>query len=80
MKEEVTSDKASRFKRLAVRRVTESIKKMQLIGNLANRNNYSYNEEQVKQILEALDSELRHLKSRFRQETSTRSQGFYFKK
>jgi hypothetical protein len=80
MREETTSDKSNRFERLAERRVTETIKKMRLIGNLANRHNYSYTEDQVKQILEALDGELRHVKGRFRQETSVQSQGFSFKK
>jgi hypothetical protein len=73
-------DKASRFERLAERRVTETIKKMRLIGNLANRHNYSYSEKHNKQILDALESELRQLKARFRHETSLQSQGFSFKK
>jgi hypothetical protein len=80
MNNETTDDKASRFERLAERRVTETIKKMRLIGNLANRHNYTYSEEQVKQILEALDGELRHVKARFRQEISVLAQGFSFKK
>lgn len=47
MKSDRTGEKATRFERLAVRRVTETIKKMRLIGNLANRHNYSYNEDHV---------------------------------
>ena len=73
-------EKASRFERLAERRVTETIKKMRLVGNLANRHNYSYTEEHVKQIIEALDSELRQVKARFRQESSPKAQIFSFKK
>lgn len=80
MREETSVDKSSRFERLAERRVTETIKKIRLVGNLANRHNYSYTEEQVKQILEALDGELRNVKGRFRQETSAISQVFSFKK
>ena len=38
---------------------------MQLIGNLANRNNYDYTEKHVKQIIETLESELKMLKSKF---------------
>ena len=53
---------------------------MRLIGNLSNRHNYSYSEEHVKQILEALEGELRQVKARFRQETSLQSNGFSFKK
>ena len=77
---EHTNDKASRFERLAERRVTETIKKMRLVGNHANRNNYSYTEEHAKQILEALEAELRQLKARFRQETSQQTNGFSFRK
>ena len=80
MKGENTSEKASRFERLAERRVTETIKKMRLVGNLANRHNYSYSEEHVKQIVDALESELRQVKARFRQETSAQGQAFSFKR
>lgn len=80
MKEAPIGEKASRFERLAERRVTETLKKMRLIGNLSNRHNYSYTEEHVKQILEALEGELRQVKARFRQETSLPSDGFSFKK
>lgn len=80
MKEETTSDKASRFQRLAERRVTETIKKMRLVGNLANRHNYSYTEEHVKQIVDALEGELRQVKARFRQDNSAQAQAFSFKK
>jgi hypothetical protein len=74
------NDKAARFERLAERRVSETMKKMRLIGNLANKRNYTYTEEHVRQILDALEAELRQVKSRFRQETSTQNQGFSFRK
>jgi hypothetical protein len=77
---EHTNDKAGRFERLAERRVTETIKKMRLVANLSNRNNYSYTEEHAKQILDALEAELRQVKARFRQETSQQSNGFSFRK
>jgi hypothetical protein len=80
MNEQRNGDKASRFERLAERRVTETIKKMRLIGNLANRHNYAYTEEHVKQILDALEGELRQVKARFRQEASSQTQAFLFKK
>jgi hypothetical protein len=80
MNQQRTQVKADRFGRLAERRVTEALRKLRLIGNLANRHNYAYSDEQVKQVLEALESELRHVKARFRQETSVQSQGFSFRK
>ena len=80
MSVDLASRRASRFEHLAERRVTEVLKKMRLIANLANRRNYTYTEEQVKQILEALENEMRSLKARFRQETAAQSQGFSFRK
>ena len=80
MNSDAKNDKSSRFQRLAERRVTEVVKKMRLVGNLANKHNYTYTEDHVKQILEALETEIRFVKARFRQETSTQNQGFSFRK
>jgi len=60
--------------------VTEVLRKMRLIGNLANRRNYTYTEEHVKQMLDALETELRQVKARFRQESATPEKGFSFRK
>jgi len=77
---ELAKNKADRFERLAERRVTEVIKKLRLVANLANRRNYTYTEEQVKQILDALEVELRLVKAKFRQQTAVQSQEFSFRK
>lgn len=70
--------KLLRFERLAEKRVTEAVKKLRLIGNLANRHNYDYTESHVLEILEALESEVRHLRSLFRHETKGRKSVFSF--
>ena len=80
MNSESANAKGERFERLAERRVTEVVKKMRLVGNLANRRNYTYTEEHVKQILDALEAEMRLVKAKFRQETAVQSQGFSFRK
>jgi hypothetical protein len=80
MTEDAKSDKTLRFERLAERRVTEAVKKMRLIGNLANKRNYTYTDLHVKQILETLEDEVRQVKAKFRQETSTQAPGFSFRK
>lgn len=80
MNRDATSRKAERFEKLAERRVTEVVKKMRLVGNLANRRNYTYTEEHVRQILDALEGEMRQVKAKFRQETSTQAQAFSFRK
>ncbi len=72
-------DKASKFKRLAEKRVSDAIKKLRLIGNLSNKHNYTYSDDHVQQIIRALDAEMQLLKSRFREETDTKSFGFSFK-
>ena len=69
-----------RFERLAQRRVTETLRRLRLVGNLANRRNYDYTEDHVRQILEALEAEMRQLKQRFRQEEAASGHNFSFRK
>ena len=71
--------KAEKFKELAEKRVTDTLKKLQLIGNLANKNNYDYTDEQVKQIIYTLESEIKTLKLKFTEENKQRSTEFKFK-
>lgn len=73
------SDKLEKFEKLAEKRVTEAIKKFKLIGNLSNRRNYEYTDEHIKQIVEALEYELKILKNRFKEETSSKEYNFSFK-
>jgi len=54
-----------KFVSLAERRVTKAIKSLRLIGNLSNKTNYSYAEEDVRKIINALDNEIKSLKRRF---------------
>lgn len=72
--------KVNRFQRLAERRVNEVVKKMRLVGNLANKHNYVYTDEHVRQILETLEAELRQVKAKFKLETSPKPQIFSFRK
>ncbi len=74
-----TNEKEEKFERLAEKRVSDAIKKLRLIGNLSNKNNYSYTDGHVQQILKALESEMQLLKIRFKEETDTKSFGFSFK-
>jgi len=73
------SDKLANFERLAERRVNEVIKKLRLIGNLANRNNYAYSNQHAKQIIEAIEAEVRHLKAKFKDEEQP-GENFTFRK
>lgn len=76
----MSDEKRERFERLAEKRVTETIKKIRLVGNLSNKNNYDYTEEHAKQIIETLDNEIKALKSKFKDELGNTETTFSFKK
>ncbi|MDX9974319.1 MAG: hypothetical protein RBU21_15145 [FCB group bacterium] len=54
-----------KFVRLAEARTTRTIKEIRLIGNLSNRNTYSYHQADVEKIFQALEQELKLARSRF---------------
>lgn len=58
-------DKSSKFVELANRRVNKALKNLQLVANLANRQNYEFSEEQARKIVKALQSELDVVKQSF---------------
>jgi hypothetical protein len=58
-------DKKADFTRLAQRRTTTALKSIQVLGNLANTNNYDYDSRQVDKIVKALEAEVAKLKDRF---------------
>lgn len=58
-------DKSVKFVELANKRVNRAIKDLQLVGNLANKTNYEYTDEQAKKILRALQQEVDLLKHAF---------------
>jgi transcription elongation GreA/GreB family factor len=55
----------NKFVELAEKRVTRAIKDIRLIGNLSNKSNYDYTEDDVRKIIIALDSEVKKLRQRF---------------
>ena len=57
--------KSKKFIELANKRVNKTIKDIQLIGNLANKQNYEYTEQQAKKIVKALQQELDDVKQNF---------------
>ena len=54
-----------RFVDLAQKRVNKTVNDIRLIGNLSNKTNYSYTEEDVKKIYSALRTALDEMKVRF---------------
>jgi hypothetical protein len=58
-------DKKTKFVELANNRVNRTIKDLRLIGNLANKNNYEYDDAQTNKIIKALQDELDEVKRKF---------------
>ena len=58
--------KRKKFVELAEKRVINALKSISLIGNLANTNNYKYNEADIKKIIKALSDEVKEVESRFK--------------
>ena len=75
----MAQERIEKFERIAERRVIEAIKRLRLLGNLANKRNYSYTEKHVKQIISALESEMRDLRNKFQNDSSGRQIEFKFK-
>ncbi len=72
-------DKKEKFSELANNRVNKALNLMRLIGNLANKSHYSYSEEDSKQIISALESELKTLKSKFSKSKPNKDNKFSLK-
>lgn len=60
-----TRDKAAKFVELGTKRVNKAIKDIRLIGNLANKKNYEYTDEQARRIIKALQKEIDSVKQNF---------------
>jgi hypothetical protein len=58
------SDRA-KFTKLASARVSKALKDIQLIGNLSNRSNYDYTDDDVAKIFKAINDELTACRRRF---------------
>lgn len=64
--------KQERFKRLAELRGNRIIKDLRLLSNLSNRSNYSYTDEEVKAIFDAIDEEFKSTKQSFKRHNKRR--------
>lgn len=73
-------DKHERFLRLAESRTNTVIQKIHLIGNLANRSNYDYNENEVSEIFKAIELEIQRTKKMFEVEFLKKDNRFSFSK
>ena len=61
----MNEDKHEKFRRLAKLRGERVLKDLQLIGNLSNRRNYEYNENDLKALFGVIEEELKVAKASF---------------
>lgn len=60
--------KRANFKRIATRRTNEIIDKIESLERLNNQSFYSYDEEQIKAIFEAIEKQIKSTKEAFKKE------------
>ena len=70
---ETTETKEEKFKRLAGLRVNGALDRIRLLGQLSNRGNYDYTDEQVDMIFKALHKALVDTKSKFRESAKNKN-------
>jgi hypothetical protein len=70
----MASEKIEKFERLAEKRMVDVIKKIRLIGNLSNRNNYEYTDEHIEYIISTLEREIKELKRKFMDENKAKGE------
>lgn len=71
------SNRRAKFKEIGERRVSRAIEAIRLVGNLANKSNYDYTDEDVKQLTRALQDALQNVKAKF--SGSSKKKNFKFK-
>ncbi len=55
-----------RFKRIASKRTEVILRYLYLLGNCSNKSTYSYTEEEIRKIFNAIDEQLRVTKAKFK--------------
>ena len=55
-----------KFIRLAEKRINKVAKQLQLIGNLSNKTNYAYSDEEVEKMFDYVDSCVQLARERFK--------------
>jgi len=58
-------DKHKRFKRVATRRTNAILKKLQVLGNCANRSAYEYTDDEVNKIFGEIERATKMTKTKF---------------
>lgn len=59
--------KRERFKRLAVSRTNEVLKKLDILGHCASRQTYEYTQEEARQMFMAIEQKVNEIKIKFKE-------------
>jgi len=70
------SAKRENFVRLAEARVSRALDSIRVIGNLSNRSNYEYDEQDVKKIIKTLQDEVAKVKMQLEAKSGVSKQQF----
>ena len=62
-----TRDPQDKFRTLAIARVNRTLQDLRLVGNLANKKSYEWDEAQARKIIKALEQGLEQVKQKFSQ-------------
>ncbi len=62
-----------RFKRIAIVRTNAVLDRLRILGNLSNRQMYSYSEEDINKIFSTINKQLREVRAKF---NSQKQKGF----
>jgi len=54
-----------RFKRIATSRTNAVLDKLRILGNLSNRQMYSYTEEDINKIFSAINKQIKEVRAKF---------------
>jgi hypothetical protein len=65
-----------KFIRLAEKRVGNTLNSIRLLGNLSNKSNYTYSDEDVDKIFSAIAKELKDCKKKFNQYSKDKKVNF----
>jgi hypothetical protein len=65
LENKINNEKRDRFKRLAVYRTNEVLRRLKVLGNCANRSAYNYNEEDINKIFSEIERKTKEIKAKF---------------
>lgn len=80
MNKNVNESKKEKFVRLAEARTNKIIDTLQLLGNCANTSVYEYTQQDIDQIFNAIELEVREAKKKFSKVENARNSKFSLKK